>query len=192
MAFKKGSISQTTKSQKKKLEKIKNTEIELIINELDDNQVVVNINMNSIIEPYVRNRLAGNSSHLYDPLNTYKKQIRRKLKEQLENYENFKMGEGKITFIIDVYTVPPKSFTKRQLVYAIFKRIIRPIVKPDLDNVAKTAMDVCSKLFWKDDNQVVELKVRKFYGENQATYIKFYMDLKPDEIRGIATTAYDD
>jgi Holliday junction resolvase RusA-like endonuclease len=199
MALKKGSISQTTKSQKNKLNKLKNTEIELEVEKVSTNGIKAVITMTSVMEPYVRNRLAGNFSkknedegkpvrtHLYDPLNTYKSRIRKVLGDLLkEKYPDYVLCAGQIYFDVELYSVPPKDFTKRQLVWAIIKKLFRPITKPDLDNVAKTAMDVCSGLFWVDDNQVVELTVRKFYGEAPKSIITFYMDIEHIKITGRA------
>jgi Holliday junction resolvase RusA-like endonuclease len=40
--------------------------------------------------------------------------------------------------------------------------VIRPITKPDVDNFAKV-IDALNGIVWRDDNQVVELTVSKFY-----------------------------
>jgi Holliday junction resolvase RusA-like endonuclease len=198
MALRAGNISQTTKTSKKKLEKIKNSNINLDIKKIDDNKIKVVIEIDSIIEPYVRNRMSGmfnknensktRSVHLYDPLNSYKKYIQKVLREQIKNkYPDYQLCKGEIKFKITVWTKPPKSFTKRQLVWSIIKKIFRPLTKPDIDNVAKTAMDVCSKILWEDDNQVVTLIVEKYYGESNRTLIESEMSIKSMEIKGRAT-----
>ena len=38
--------------------------------------------------------------------------------------------------------------------------------KPDLDNYIKLYMDVFSGLFWKDDNQVIQINSSKCYADN--------------------------
>ena len=38
--------------------------------------------------------------------------------------------------------------------------------KPDLDNYIKLYMDVFSGLFWKDDNQVIQISSSKCYADN--------------------------
>lgn len=42
--------------------------------------------------------------------------------------------------------------------------LIRPVVKPDTDNVAKLYLDGLNGVAWLDDAQVVDLVVRKWYG----------------------------
>lgn len=41
--------------------------------------------------------------------------------------------------------------------------IIRPTKKPDADNIAKVVLDALNNICYKDDTQVVELIVNKYY-----------------------------
>jgi len=200
VSLKKGNINinQTTKSVKKKLERIKESTIDLSIEKIDDNKVKAVIIMDTIVEPYVRNRMSGGFGkkdddgksktggvHLYDPLNSYKNYVQKELGKLLkEQYPDYQLCKGEIEFNITIWTKPPQAFTKRQLVWSIIKKLLRPLIKPDIDNVAKTAMDFCSKLFWEDDNQVVTLIVRKYYGERNKTIIISTMDIEPVKILG--------
>lgn len=201
MALKKGDIAQATKSRKKKMEKVKKIEIDFDINNLDDNTIEMNMEVSDVIEPYVRNRLSGafitnkegkremkGTGHLYDPLNTYKNYIRKEIDALLKTkYPNYQLGKGEVELDIIVYTKPPQSFTIRQKVWGIIKKVFRPLTKPDIDNVAKTVMDLFNKKFWEDDNQVISLCIRKYYGETNKTIIKFKMKLEPVEFKGRAS-----
>lgn len=40
-----------------------------------------------------------------------------------------------------------------------------PAKKPDIDNVVKAVLDALNKVAYRDDNQVVELQIRKQYSE---------------------------
>ncbi|MCZ0853544.1 RusA family crossover junction endodeoxyribonuclease, partial [Brevibacillus laterosporus] len=42
---------------------------------------------------------------------------------------------------------------------------LRPVTKPDVDNYVKGVKDALNHLIYKDDSQVVDLKVSKFYSE---------------------------
>ena len=44
--------------------------------------------------------------------------------------------------------------------------------KPDTDNIAKSILDGLNKIAWLDDKQVVNLKVKKFYGTVPKLVIK--------------------
>ncbi len=57
----------------------------------------------------------------------------------------------------------PKSFSKKRTVAALC-RLVRPQVKPDIDNVVKVVCDALNKVAYKDDTQVVEITACKWYG----------------------------
>ena len=42
---------------------------------------------------------------------------------------------------------------------------IRPTKKPDMDNVIKIIADALNKIAYRDDTQIVDCQVRKFYSE---------------------------
>ncbi len=50
----------------------------------------------------------------------------------------------------------PKSFSKKRT-DATKRGEIRPITKPDLDNVIKGIKDAMKSVIWRDDSQVVDL-----------------------------------
>ena len=58
----------------------------------------------------------------------------------------------------------PKSTSKVNRV-AMLERRIRPTVKPDVDNCAKSVLDALNGVAYKDDNQIVTLLAKKYYTE---------------------------
>lgn len=42
---------------------------------------------------------------------------------------------------------------------------IRPIKKPDTDNVAKIVADALNKIAYDDDAQIVDMRITKYYGQ---------------------------
>lgn len=65
------------------------------------------------------------------------------------------------------------------------KRVIRPTTKPDVDKMARAALDAMTGVLFADDSQVVSLHVQKeFAGEAQAPgavfVVRFGSDLLPD------------
>lgn len=76
-----------------------------------------------------------------------------------------KLFEGNIYMKINVYKGIPKSFSKRKVELAE-ANLLRPITKPDADNYAKGPLDACKGIIWKDDGQVVDLSVSKYYSKN--------------------------
>ena len=59
----------------------------------------------------------------------------------------------------------PKSTSKKKHKLMLFKAV-RPTKKPDCDNLCKIYLDALNAVAYKDDVQVVDLQVRKFYSEN--------------------------
>ncbi len=65
---------------------------------------------------------------------------------------------------IKAYYKIPKSTTKVKRA-GMIEETIRPLVKPDLDNIAKIILDSLNNIAYKDDNQIVRLVIEKFYSE---------------------------
>ena len=65
---------------------------------------------------------------------------------------------------IFAYYPIPKSVSKRKR-QAMLEKRNRPIKKPDWDNVGKVICDSLNGIAYRDDAQVVDSMVRKFYGE---------------------------
>ena len=57
---------------------------------------------------------------------------------------------------------------------------IRPMIKPDFDNVGKLVADSCNGIVYLDDKQIVECRVRKFYAETPNISIVFLCERKAE------------
>lgn len=62
------------------------------------------------------------------------------------------------------YYQVPNSASKKKL-KQMLDREIRPAKKPDWDNVGKVVADSLNQLAYRDDAQVVDAQVRKFYSQ---------------------------
>lgn len=92
------------------------------------------------------------------------------------NYENMVKNEyivaTKIQFPDDAmldmrikaYYQIPKSASKSKREKMISGKI-RPMVKPDVDNIEKIIADSLNKLAYRDDAQIVDIQCRKFYSD---------------------------
>lgn len=67
----------------------------------------------------------------------------------------------------------PKSWPQRDRIDALAGDL-RPLVKPDWDNLGKLVSDAFNEIVWKDDSQVVDAHVQKFYGERAFTHVEVY------------------
>src|SRR5699024_3314962 len=73
--------------------------------------------------------------------------------------------EGQLSVQLKIYRPIPKSTTKknRKLFLAGVKR---PVVKPDNTNYAKGIEDALNGVIYKDDSQIVDLQIQKYYSDN--------------------------
>ena len=72
--------------------------------------------------------------------------------------------EGPVDVRLTAYLRIPKSAPKK-LRAAMLAGAERPTKTPDGDNLAKLTMDALNGVCWRDDVQVVDLTVRKFWSD---------------------------
>lgn len=66
--------------------------------------------------------------------------------------------------ILAFYSIP-KSGSKKVKKQKL-ENTIRPTKKPDMDNVVKLVADALNQVAYKDDTQIVDCQVRKFFSED--------------------------
>ena len=71
--------------------------------------------------------------------------------------------EGPCMVSMDIVCQIPSSWSAKKQQQAA-NGSIRPVTKPDIDNVEKAVFDGCNGVVWKDDVQVVEVRKSKRYG----------------------------
>lgn len=81
--------------------------------------------------------------------------------------------------IAAVYPVP-HSWSKKQQSKAISGQQL-PLVKPDLDNVAKAVLDALNGLAYRDDAQVTFLSICKRYGERPCVVVSLMGEEAADD-----------
>lgn len=72
---------------------------------------------------------------------------------------------GQISARIIAYYSIPKSISKKKR-EEMLQGKIRPVKKPDIDNIVKSILDSLNKIAYDDDSQVVKCDIEKFYDEN--------------------------
>lgn len=65
--------------------------------------------------------------------------------------------------ILAFYSIPKSASKKKRTLMVEGK--IRPTKKPDMDNVMKMIADSLNQVAYRDDTQIVDAQVRKFYSE---------------------------
>ena len=115
------------------------------------------------MEPVAAQRTRKNrkTGHFYVPgAKVNRKTIQKLAGKQLP--EDFEKIKTEIKINIKSYLPIPKAFSKSEK-YLAELGLIRPITKPDIDNLEKTILDGFNKFLWYDDSQVVDSRSRKFY-----------------------------
>lgn len=72
---------------------------------------------------------------------------------------------GPIAMKVVIYKSTLKSFSKKKI-EAAERGDLRPLTKPDVDNYVKGIKDALKSIVWKDDSQVVELHISKYYSSS--------------------------
>lgn len=85
--------------------------------------------------------------------------------------------EGPLEMTVKIFRPIPKSFSKNKI-FAAEAGVLRPITKPDSDNYLKGIKDALKSVIWKDDSQVVDIRVSKWYSH------KPRIEVKIDQIGG--------
>lgn len=107
---------------------------------------------------------AGNSVRMFTPGKT-------KDYEQLMQAEAVKamMGKppivGPVELRLNLVCSVPSSWSKTKRAQALAGEVV-PTKKPDIDNVVKAICDALNAIVWHDDVQVVDLVVRKRFGDS--------------------------
>ena len=124
-------------------------------------------------EPVAQGRPRATSMNgkvrLYDPKKSrdYKKYVKLVAAENAPE----KLLEGPLNLEVKVYKPTLKSFTKKKKA-AAERGELRPVTKPDVDNYVKSIKDALKNVIWKDDSQVVDLHVSKWYSEKPRIEVK--------------------
>jgi len=167
---------------KNKVEKIKKAELSMEIKEHIDH-LTIYITIDQAIEPQMRPRV-GKFFNIYDPLEKYKKILGEKIKTSLNHLQvNIEMNEDKyIETEIVLTNIPPKNFTKKQLI-AAFLGNLKFNKKPDIDNCVKTIYDSTEGIIFFNDSQIVKETFEKKYSTKEETFIIFNIYDQP-KIKG--------
>jgi Holliday junction resolvase RusA-like endonuclease len=82
-----------------------------------------------------------------------------------------KQLEGPVRIHIKAYFPIPKSVSKRKKEEMIAGKI-RPVKKPDMDNIIKIIADALNGLAYRDDSQIVECTIEKYFSDEERVEIE--------------------
>lgn len=107
----------------------------------------------------------GGFARAYTPKDTieYENLIKLSYLQASETQEKIDF-EKPIVMKIDGYYPIPKSTSKKKTA-AMVNGLIRPCIKVDCDNLAKIVADSLNEVAYKDDTQIVDMYIHKYYSE---------------------------
>lgn len=91
----------------------------------------------------------------------------------------FDDGESLDMRIFAYYGIPKSTSKKKRKL--MLDGVIRPTKKPDMDNVVKVIADSLNNVAYKDDTQIVDAMVRKFYSDTPRVVVSIVSIAKEDE-----------
>ena len=114
----------------------------------------------------------GAGVRMYDPPKSkaYKQMVAAKVRSYMK-INGIQTITEPLAVHLNLYFTPPKSNSKKRI-QAIEAKEELFTQKPDLDNLAKSILDSCNNLLFKDDSQIVGLTIGKHYGHED------YVDVK--------------
>lgn len=116
-------------------------------------------------------RTANGKTHTYTPDKTaaYEELVRVCCRQVCEN-----LLEGELCAAITARFAIPKSSSKKCRI-AMESGAIRPIKRPDADNIAKIILDALNGLAYADDSQITMLMVKKEYSEQPEVEVEVWV-----------------
>ena len=124
------------------------------------------------VVPYKRPRANFRQKRIYDPpesgalKDTLEKRMREWCESMKKNNPSWCLISKNmpIRIVLNIYIAPPKGASKVDL-YLMETGLIRPAVRPDVDNYAKNILDGIAVPIMTDDGQVVSYACDKFYSQ---------------------------
>ena len=93
--------------------------------------------------------------------------------------DKYFFGDKELGMTVTAYYSIAKSASKKKREQMLAGQI-RPTKKPDCDNVLKAVADALNQIAYKDDAQLVETTVKKFYADEPCVVVEIYDLEDPD------------
>jgi Holliday junction resolvase RusA-like endonuclease len=171
----------------KYISRLNNAEyIEKISSDFLKNKREIRLNLTKSGEPenYVRERYTGRGNRFYNAKESIMKEMRRDLTGMIEltklNELQTLIKKKDATYYVyiemDFYLKTPEGDSIDNKVLKE-QKIIRPSIRPDLDNYIKLLIDVLHDIVFDDDKRVMKMTANKYYSTNPRTEINIKIDV---------------
>ena len=113
-------------------------------------------------EPVAKGRPRFYNGHAITPAKTVNYETL--VKEMWAVTHGQQMLDGELCASLTAFFAIPSSKSKAEK-KRMLEGIVRPVKRPDLDNVIKCVLDACNGIAYKDDSQIVTVVAEKFYSD---------------------------
>lgn len=122
--------------------------------------------------PVGKGRPRWSGRHMYTPSTTqqYEMAVARACKKAMGG---LRPKTTPVRVLVNVYKKIPAHVSKAAYV-AMLSGEVRPMTRPDLDNVVKSVLDGCNGIAYEDDCQVVVIVARCVYAECPSVSVKIF------------------
>ena len=120
----------------------------------------------------VKATVRGGFAKVYTPADTisYENKIYSAYIQAQEQLTN-KLWDEPLKITLTAFYSIPKSFSKKKVAAAL-AGLIRPLVKPDIDNIVKVVCDALNSVAYHDDKQIIKIVTEKFYSNEPKLVIE--------------------
>ena len=134
------------------------------------------IEFNVLGEPQGKARPRVVRGHAYTPVKTaaYEDHIRLAYKAAACGRQPAEKGVTLQITVVAYYAIPKSASKPIRDLMAI--GTIRPVKKPDVDNIGKIVLDALNGIAYHDDAQVTELIIGKYYDKEPRIHIQIDID----------------
>ena len=118
----------------------------------------------------------GRSGHAYTPHDTanYENLVKVCFRDMYPDHVPLDAETAVGVEIMACYSIPKSASKKRRL--GMLLGHIRPLKKPDCDNIAKIICDALNGIAYHDDSQIYSLNVEKLYSETPRVEVRMEWD----------------
>lgn len=145
--------------------------------------IILNFQFKGKPIPYARER-KGRFNSFYNPKEKEMKELRKLLLKSLSKNQKEKLGEILknpdslyYVYLKAIYYVPIPKGDSVDLKILKEEQVIKPAIRPDLDNYDKFVIDALHEVVFDDDKRVISINAAKLYSLNPRTELEIKIEI---------------
>ena len=147
-------------------------------------EIFLNITRQGQPENYVRERYTGRGNRFYNAKEALMKEMKKEILGMIElskmqELQTLIQNKNAVYYVyidMDFYLKTPEADSVDTKILKE-QKVIRPSIRPDLDNYIKLLIDVLHDVVFDDDKRVMKMTADKYYSINPRTEIKIRIEV---------------